>query len=88
VSHTAASAFFQERRAEFEANAANRALSAMRKGALLRLQYRDGRPSWSLDGRPVPANVANILVDHALVMPTSGALFSNLFGQEWSYRHD
>ena len=59
---TAAAAFFQQRRAEFNANAANRALAAMRKGAQLRLQYRDGRPSWSLGGKSVSADVAAILI--------------------------
>ena len=44
---TAAGAYFQQRRAEFDADAANRALSAMRR-AQLRIQFRSGQPSWSL----------------------------------------
>ncbi len=56
-----AAAFFKQRRAEFNANAANRAFSAMRQGAQLRLQYQNGHPSWSLGGKSVSADVAAIL---------------------------
>jgi len=83
---TAAAAFFQQRRAEFNANAANRALSAMCKGAQLRLQYQNGHPSWSLDGKSVSADVAAILIRDARVVPADAALFSDLPGQTWRYR--
>ena len=78
---TAAAAFFQQQRAEFDANAANRALAAMRKGAQLRLQYRDGRPSWSLGGKTPFADVAAIA--SVLVAPADAALFPDLPGQCW-----
>ena len=80
---TAAAAFFQQQRAEFDANAANRALAAMRKGAQLRLQYRDGRPSWSLGGQTLSADVAAILIASVLVAPADAALFPDLPGQCW-----
>ena len=83
---TAASMFFRERREEFAQAAANRALSAMRKGALLHLEYRNGRPSWSLGGgRAVSAEVANILTHHALVAPAGDALFPGMPAQVWRY---
>lgn len=86
---TAAAAFFQERRTEFALAAANRALSAMRKGALLRLEYRNGRPSWSLSGgKTVSVEVANILIHHALVVPAGDALFPGHPGQTWRYAND
>jgi hypothetical protein len=79
MSHTAAGQYFQQRRLEFDLAAANRMLAAMRKG-------RAGRPSWCLsDGRSVSAEVAAILVNHALVVPAGGALFSGMPGQVWEY---
>ena len=78
-----AAAFFKQRRAEFNANAANRALSAMCKGAQLRLQYQNGHPSWSLDGKSVSADVAAIIIASVLVVPADAALFPGLPGQCW-----
>jgi hypothetical protein len=76
---TAAGLYFQQRRAEFDHAAANRALAAMRKGQVLCLQYRSGRPSWGLSGgKSVSAEVAAILLNHALVVPASGALFPDM----------
>ena len=80
---TAAAAFFQQRRAEFEANAANRALSAMRKGAQLRLQYQNGHPAWSLGGKSISAEVAAIITASVLIVPADAALFPDLPGQCW-----
>ena len=80
---TAAAAFFQQLRAEFNAKAANRALSAMRKGAQLRLQYQNGHPSWSLGGKSVSADVAAIVIASVLVAPADAALFPDLPGQCW-----
>ena len=80
---TAAAAFFQQRRAEFNANAANRAFYAMRKGAQLRLRYQNGHPSWSLRGKSVPADVAAIVIASVLVAPADAALFPDLPGQCW-----
>ena len=46
------------------------------RGVRLHLQYRSGKPSWSLgDGKTVPAEVAEIITKHALVKPAGGALF-------------
>ena len=61
----------------------NRALAAMRKGAQLRLQYRDGRPSWSLGGKSLSADVAAIVIASVLVAPADAALFPDLPGQCW-----
>ena len=56
----------------------------MREGQTLHLQHRDGRPLWSLsDGRSVTADVAAILIRHALVVPADDALFPDLPGQTW-----
>jgi hypothetical protein len=89
MSRTVAAEFFEQRREEFNANAAYRALTAMRKGAQLRLEYRGGKPSWSLSGgRAVTPEVAFILTNHALVVPADAALFVNLPGQQWVYRND
>jgi hypothetical protein len=86
MSATADASRFQQLRQESSIAAANRALSAMRRGAQLRLEYRGGRPSWSLSGgKQVSAEVAAILVNHALVAPADAALFSDLPGQSWRY---
>jgi hypothetical protein len=83
---TAAADFFQQRRVEFDLAAANRPLAVMRKGQTLYLQYRNGRPSWSLDdGKSVSVEVTAILVNHALVVPTDDSFFPGHPGQTWRY---
>jgi hypothetical protein len=85
MSSTIATAFFQGRRAEFDTNAANRALSAMRRGAQLRLEYGGGRPCWSLSGgRAVTPEVASIIIASPLVKPAGDALFGGM-SQTWRY---
>ena len=53
---------------------AGEARAAMRAGQTLHLQHYDGRPHWSLsDGRPVTADTAAILIQHAdVVLACSG----------------
>jgi hypothetical protein len=52
----------------------------------LHLQYRAGKPSWSLgNGKTVPAEVAAIITKHALVKPADDALFDGVPGQLWEY---
>jgi hypothetical protein len=83
---TAAGLYFQQRRLEFDHAAANRALAVIRKGQTLHMQYRAGRPHWSLsDGTPVTAEVAAILIRDAHVEPADGALFETMPGQSWRY---
>lgn len=82
---TAAAAFFQERRTEFDAAAANRALSAMRRGAVLRLEYRAGKASWSLSGKQVSSSVADLIIASELVAPADSALFDCVPAQSWRY---
>ena len=81
---TAAAAFFQQRRAEFDSAAANRTLNSMRRGQTLHLQYRAGRSLWSLsDGRFVTPQVAALVTSSVLVQPADAALFPDLPGQCW-----
>jgi hypothetical protein len=84
---TAAGAYFWERSAEFNQAAATRTINQMRiRGGRLHLQYRSGKSSWSLgDGKTVPAEVAEIIIKHALVKPAGGALFDGMPGQLWEY---
>lgn len=83
---TAGAAFFQGRKQEFDAAAANRALAVMRRGAVLHLQYSAGRrPSWSLGGRQISAAVASLIINSPLVVPADVALFPNLPAQTWRY---
>jgi hypothetical protein len=84
---TAAAAFYREHNAEFNQAAAIRIINQMRTcGVGLHLQYRSGKPSWSLsNGKTVPAEVAEIITQHALVKPADGALFDGMPGQLWEY---
>ena len=67
-----------------------RALSAMRRGAQLRLEYRGGRPSWSMSGgRQIPAEVAGLIINSVLVEPADSALFADMPAQTWRFKsHD
>jgi hypothetical protein len=76
----------QLRRTSRKVGRTNQVLAAMRSGQSLHLQHRDGRPLWSLSGgRSVAADVAAIVIRHALVVPADTALFTNLPGQSWEY---
>ena len=64
-------------------------LIAMRKGEVLHLQYENGRPLWSLSGgRSVSAEVANLLITSASVVPIGSALFDGMPGQAWRFVPD
>ena len=74
------------RRLDRRAAAADRVLSTMKRGESLHLQFENGRPLWSLrGGRPVSAEVANLIISNANVTPVGAALFSNMLGQVWRY---
>ena len=65
----------------------NQALAAMRTGRSLHLEHHNGKALWSLsDGRPVTAEVAVLVIRHALVEPADTAVVSDLPGQEWRHR--
>ena len=60
-------------------------LAAMRRGQFLQLQYRAGRPLWSLsDGRSVSAEVAETL-KNASVAPAGRALFPDMPAKTWRF---
>jgi hypothetical protein len=61
-------------------------LGTMRKGEELHLQYENDRPPWSLSGgRSVAADVAALVIRHALVAPADTALFSTSPRQPWRH---
>jgi hypothetical protein len=67
----------------------NSALGAMRRGEFLHLQFHAGRSLWLLSGgRSVSADIAEILIKHASVVPVGGALFANMPGQSWRFTND
>ena len=68
-------------------NRINQALAAMRAGQTLHLQYREGRPLWSLsNGQRVTAEVAALLTSNANVVPAGDALFPDQPAQTWGMR--
>jgi hypothetical protein len=74
------------RRLDRRGTSINVALTAMRRGELLCLEYRAGKPHWLLsNGAAVHADIANILISNALIIPASGALFDCVPAQTWRY---
>jgi hypothetical protein len=70
------------RRFDRRVNSINAALAAMRRGESLHLQYAAGRQLWSLSGgRCVSAEVANLLISNASIVPVGDTLFDGMPGQ-------
>ena len=62
-------------------------LALLHQGDVLILRYEGGRPNWTLSGgRSVPAEIASILVNNALVIPAGDALFEGI-SQTWKFAH-
>ena len=77
--HTAPELHRSTRRLDRNVAAADRALTAMREGRSLHLQYQAGFPIWSLSGgRDVSADIAAILTSNASVAPVGDALFASI----------
>jgi hypothetical protein len=65
----------------------NTALNAMRRGELLYLEYRAGKPHWALtDGHTIDPKVAESLTRNAAIKPVSAALFDCVPAQTWRYQ--
>jgi hypothetical protein len=77
--HTAPELHRSTRRLDRNVAAADRALTAIREGRSLHLQYQAGFPIWSLSGgRAVSADIAAILTSNASVAPVGDALFASI----------
>lgn len=60
------------------------ALERLRSGAVLRLEYQNGRPSWSIgDGPPVPPEVVALLLGCKEIEAAGDGLFDGAPSQTW-----
>jgi hypothetical protein len=64
----------------------NRALERMKADALLRLEYVQGAPSWSLGGEPVSPETVSILFATNAIEPDNVSLFAGAPCQTWRFR--
>jgi hypothetical protein len=63
------------------------AIALLRNGALLRLEYDRGRPSWSLgDGQPVSPETVSLLISCGDIEPDDDALIPGTPSQTWRLR--
>ncbi len=63
----------------------NRALGSLRWGELLYLEYRAGKPHWSLSGGSiVTPDIAALLIRNASVVPLNDALLEGM-SQTWRF---
>ena len=63
------------------------ALQKLRDGAVLRLEYDQGHPSWSLgDGQPVSVELVNLLLSCQGIEPDRDGLLDDVPAQTWRLR--
>ena len=62
------------------------ALGLMRDGAILRFEYDQTRPSWSLGDQPISLETVNLLISCGDVQPDSDTLFPGAPAQCWRIR--
>jgi hypothetical protein len=60
-----------------------RALERMKAGISLRFEHDRGRPSWSLGGETVSAEIANLITATKGVEPDNDGLFDGAIAQTW-----
>jgi hypothetical protein len=62
------------------------ATERMRGGALLRLEYRQGAPAWTLDSVDVALEVVALVLACGEVEPDNDSLFAGAANQTWRLR--
>jgi hypothetical protein len=83
---TAAQLQRKHRRADRHQLSVARVLDAMKRGAVLRLSYENGRALWSLSSGPfVAADVAASVITKSCVASVGDALFVGMPGQTWRF---
>jgi hypothetical protein len=58
----------------------------MKVDALLRLEYVQGAPSWSLGGEPVSPETVSVLFATNAIEPDNDSLLAGAPGQTWRLR--
>jgi hypothetical protein len=62
------------------------AIERMRSGALLRLEYRQGAPAWTLSGVDITSEVVALILACGEVEPDNDSLLVGTPGQTWRLR--